>query len=161
MSSKQMHGLWLVAVLVVAAPLAAQLPSRSMATPTIGTRVGLPLTGYQGGGRDPFASLVDTSPTKAKQEPERRAPGLAGMAAADVVLRGIIAGAAAKIALLEGTGGQTYLAREGDRLHDATVLTIEADGLVLRVAATGTSVVRDVRKSLRPSGGTDPGRTES
>ena len=32
-------------------------------------------------------------------------------------------------------------------------LMIDADGLVLRIAATGTSVVRDVRKSLRPSGG--------
>lgn len=138
--------LWLCGVLS-AAPAAAQ------ETMTVGTRVGLPDTDYRAlGRRDPFAPLV-TPPSAAAPAatPARRLPGLAGMAAADVVLKGIISSGATRLALLEGADGKTYLARPQDKLQDAVVRRIDMDAVVLLTTGAPQGGTREVRKALRPS----------
>jgi len=121
----------------------------------IGTRVGMPVSDYDGQSRrDPFAPLVSppTPQAAAGAATTRRAPGLAGMTAADVVLKGIISSGATRMALLEGPDGRTYLARAQDRLHDAVIRRIDADAVVLLTTATPRGGGREVRKPLRPLG---------
>lgn len=119
----------------------------------IGTRVGVPESGYQGlTRRDPFAPLVaPPSATTTAAPAARRAPGLAGMAAADVVLKGIISSGATRLALLEGSDGKTYLARAQDKLQDAIVRRIDADAVVLLTNTAPRGGSREVRKPLRPT----------
>lgn len=137
-------------VLVLGAvPASAQEPI------PIGTKVGVPESGYKGQGRrDPFAPLVTSAPPAAAvaADTARRASGLAGLAVADAVLKGIITSGQTRIALLEAPDGKTYLARPQDRLHDAVVGRIDEDAVVL---LTGTSARggREVRKALRPNVG--------
>lgn len=121
----------------------------------IGTRVGLVPSGYEGQTRrDPFLPLVapPTAPVATDAAPARRAPGLAGMTADDVVLKGIIASGATRMALLEGSDGKTYLAKAQDRLQDAVIRRIEVDAVVLLTNATPRAGGREVRKPLRPVG---------
>jgi hypothetical protein len=138
-----------VVLLCLSVPLTAQ------ETIKIGTRVGMPVTGYEGlSRRDPFAPLVTppTTQVAATAATPRRVPGLAGMAAADVVLKGIVASGATRLALLEGPDGKTYLARAQDRLLDAVIRRIDADAVVLLTNATAKVGGRELRKPLRPVG---------
>lgn len=142
---------WAVAVLlagqawpVVAAPQ----------TVALGTRVGTPASDYRGlGRRDPFAPLVEATPAAPKPGAPavRRAPGLAGMSVADVVLKGIIASGPTRLALLEGPDGKSYLARAQDRLQDGLVRSIEADAVVLVITGPARGGSREIRKALRPA----------
>lgn len=127
--------------------------SGTQETVKIGTRVGVPDTGYQGfGRRDPFAPLVaPPSAATTTPAPARRAPGLAGMAAADVVLKGIISSGSTRLALLEGSDGKTYLARAQDKLQDAVVRRIDADAVVLLTNTAPRGGSRELRKPLRPT----------
>jgi Tfp pilus assembly protein PilP len=132
-----------------------QVDTETQSTVTIGTRVGLPPTGYQAvGRRDPFAPLV-APPTTAPPPavPVRRGPGLAGQAFADVELKGIISSGKTRLALLEGADGKTYLARVQDRLHDAVVRRIDSDAVVLLTTSPQEGGGREVRKPLRPASG--------
>jgi Tfp pilus assembly protein PilP len=135
--------------------LCLSVPATAQETLKIGTRVGMPLSGYEGQARrDPFAPLVapPSAPVAGNAAPTRRAPGLAGMTADDVVLKGIISSGATRMALLEGTDGKTYLAKAQDRLQDAVIRRIEVDAVVLVTNATKNAGGREVRKALRPSG---------
>ena len=74
------------------------------------------------------------------------------MAVADIAVKGIIQNGAATLAVLEGPGGKSFVAHNKDRLQDATVKAIDADGVVFVervVDAVGAVRMRDVRKSLR------------
>ncbi len=127
---------------------------QTQGTLTIGTRVGMPLSGYQASGRDPFTPLVappSTSPAAAQVA--NRPAGLPGLAVADVELKGIIASGTMRLALLAGPDGKTYLARVQDRLHDAVVRRIETDAVVLLTSAGPQTASREVRKLLRPMTG--------
>lgn len=101
--------------------------------------------------RDPFVPVVKASPPPVAPVPAPapvtapRAAGLAGVSAADVVLTGVLGSGSARIALLEVSGGKTYLARIGDRLHDSVVWRIDPHEVVL-VAGEGA---HEVRTSLR------------
>jgi Tfp pilus assembly protein PilP len=84
--------------------------------------------------------------------PVRPVLGLAGVALADVAVKGIIHNGVTMVAVLEGPGGKSFVAHGKDRLQDATVKTIDADGVVFVervVDAVGAVRTRDVRKSLR------------
>lgn len=136
--------------------LCLSVPVTAQETMKIGTRVGLVPSGYEGQSRrDPFTPLVapPTAPVApAGGAPARRAPGLAGMTADDVVLKGIISSGATRLALLEGTDGKTYLAKAQDRLQDAVIRRIDVDAVVLLTNATQRAGGREVRKPLRPAG---------
>jgi Tfp pilus assembly protein PilP len=123
----------------------------------IGTRVGVAdVSGYDSGGRrDPFASLiVDRPATAAAATPARRAQGLAGLAMADVSVKGIITNGQKWIAIIAAPDGTTYMARPNDRLHDAVVRRIDRDAVIFFAQVedvTGAVRSREVRKELRPS----------
>lgn len=134
--------------------LCLSVPVTAQETLKIGTRVGVPPSGYEGQARrDPFQPLVapPAPQVAAAGPPARRAPGLAGMTADDVVVKGIISSGATRMALIEGTDGKTYLAKAQDRLQDAVIRRIDADAVVLQTNATQKASSREVRKALRPS----------
>ncbi len=142
-------------VVVLGAVLLGAVPASAQEPIPIGTKVGVPESGYRmQGRRDPFAPLVTSAPPAATTAAAsaRRAPGLAGLAAADAVLKGIITSGQTRIALLEAPDGKTYLARAQDRLHDAVVRRIDEDAVVLLTGGSARGG-REVRKELRPSAG--------
>jgi type IV pilus assembly protein PilO len=102
--------------------------------------------------RDPFVSLI--TPQRAAA-PAALAPpraGLAGLALADVSVKGIVQNGSVTLAVLEGPGGKSFVARSRDRLQDAIVKHIDIDGVLFAqqvVDAVGEPGTRDVRKSLR------------
>lgn len=136
--------LCLAVVWLMGVPLAAQ-------SPTAGARG----AAYDvAGRRDPFVSLVAPSATtRASAVAQvRRGPGLAGVAIADVVVKGVIRSGATMIALLAVPDGRTFMAHRQDRLADGVVSRIDADGVVFseRTAdAAGVARACDVRKPLR------------
>jgi len=71
---------------------------------------------------------------------------------ADVAVKGIIHNGTTSIAVLEGPGGRSFIARSKDHLQDAVVKSVDADGVIFVeqvVDAIGTVRSRDVRKPLR------------
>lgn len=135
----------LVLLTVAAAPAAAQppqAPDRHAAYDASGRR-------------DPFVSLVTprASPrTTGDAPPLRRGPGLAGVAIAEVVVKGVIRSGSTMIALLAAPDGRTFMAHRQDRLADGVVSRIDADGVVFSERTDGTAGAartRDVRKPLR------------
>jgi Tfp pilus assembly protein PilP len=111
-----------------------------------------PPTYNEGGRRDPFVTLMIAKKSGAAATAARPIVGLAGVALADVAVKGVIHNGATMVAVLEGPGGKSFVARSKDRLQDATVKAIDADGVVFIervVDALGAVRTRDVRKSLR------------
>jgi Tfp pilus assembly protein PilP len=146
-------------VVWVAAALAACAGAVSAQTPVGDRPNGTTASGYNAGGRrDPFVSLIaikkePTPASTSEQAPRVAGAGLAGLAVTDVVVKGILRSGPVLLAILEGPGGKTYIARRQDRLQDGTVKSIEADAVVFaeQVAdAHGATRARDVRKSLHP-----------
>ena len=133
----------------VAAPAMAQIP--------IGTKVGEPLTpsGYDSGGRrDPFASLiVPKRPTPGQVIGGRPAIGLASFSVADVTVTGIVAKGEVRMAILQGADKQSYVAKVRDRIMDAQIKSIDAQGVVFVELTELGSAARpqEIRKTLRPA----------
>lgn len=132
-----------------AAPAPAVIP--------VGTRVGVPDSGYSDGGRrDPFMSLVQTkrttSPEPSLATARKPKAGLAGIALADVVVRGITKTGTTMLAILAGPNNQSYIAHPKDRLADGYVESIDAAGVVLADDVTPGGRSTRIRKALRPAG---------
>jgi hypothetical protein len=147
-----------VVLLAAALPAGAQttanptLPALDPAI-TVGMRVGLPLSGYEDGGRrDPFASLIMPKRTASPTSDGRPRTGLAAVALADVTVRGIVRHGERSLAILETAGKQSFVARPKDRLLDASIQAIEADGVVFVESSTGPGTPNRVRKALRSAG---------
>jgi Tfp pilus assembly protein PilP len=151
----------------VAGPAAAQSPAtQAAAAPApivpsvassipVGSRVGLLSSTYEDGGRrDPFSSLVVTRRVSAASRGAvagQRVP-LADVALADVEVRGIVRSGATMLAILEGPNKQSFVTRVKDRLVDASVVSIDANGVVFNEQVDGNGTTSQVRKSLRPAG---------
>ena len=69
----------------------------------------------------------------------------------DVTIRGVIRAGTTMMAILEGPNKQSFTIRPKDRLFDATVVAVDADGVVFSQQAEGLGASQ-VRKSLRPAG---------
>ena len=154
----------------LATPLAAQAPQAPQpATPApavppaptvipVGSRVGFtPITGYDDGGRrDPFSSLI--VPKRASMSSRDVGPntrpraGLASVALADVNVRGIVKSGSTMLAILEGPNKQSFVTRVKDHLADATVLSVDTDGVVFAEDADPGMAPSKIRKTLRPAG---------
>jgi hypothetical protein len=104
------------------------------------------------GRRDPFVSLVRRGSEIGAVAGERP-PGLAGMTAAEIVLKGTFRGqSGAWVAMVQGTDNKTYMVAAGDRLLDGTVRTITADTMVILQRVNdplSLDTTREVRKVLR------------
>jgi hypothetical protein len=81
------------------------------------------------GRRDPFVSLalgVNVLP------PDVRPPGLAGMLIQEVSLRGIVKTVDGYIAMIQGTDNKSYFAKDGERLYDGNIQSIDDARVVFR-----------------------------
>lgn len=134
---------------VMAQEVAAE-PNPAPMPISVGMRVGdLPSNYDDGGRRDPFGSLVLPKRVAASGTGARLRPGLANMALADVAVRGIIRNGAVMFAILEVPGKQSYIARVKDKLLDATIQSIDANGVVFLETDGSGSPAAKVRKELR------------
>lgn len=104
------------------------------------------------GRRDPFVSLLGRGSAAGPAAPAQRPPGLAGLTAAEVSLRGVVASRGGYVAILQGADGKAYIVRPGDKLLDGAIRTITADAIVIRQQVNDPLSLqkeRDVRKVLR------------
>jgi hypothetical protein len=103
-----------------------------------------------GGRRDPFVSLLKRGTDLLSSS--RRPEGVQGIAASELVLKGIVTSRGEFLALIQGTDGRSHVVRANDRLFDATVKAITADSLiVVQEVNDPLSLNRqqEIRKSLR------------
>ena len=96
-------------------------------------------------------SLLGTGPDRGTPT-TKRGDGVAGMALAEISVRGVLQSRGTLIAMVQGPDNRTYLVRQGDRLADGTVQSITAEGLVVMQEVNDPlSLVKQriVRKPLR------------
>lgn len=102
------------------------------------------------GRRDPFVSLalgVNVLP------PDVRPPGLAGMLIQEVSLRGIVKTQDGYIAMIQGTDNKSYFARQGERLYDGNIQSIDDGKVVFRQEINDPLRIekfQQVEKNLHP-----------
>jgi hypothetical protein len=90
-----------------------------------------------GGRRDPFTNLLGVG--SGPRVPLMRGEGKAGLAVAELSVRGVMQNRGGFIAMVQGPDGKTFLLRSGDKLADGTVRAVNAEGIV---------VVQDVNDPL-------------
>jgi hypothetical protein len=121
----------------------------------VGTKVGVPRPVESGsydslGRRDPFVSLI--APKKGPSDTTPRASrGLGSFMLADVVVTGISRKGTEGMAILQGVDRQSYVARVNDKIADAIIKRIDAQGVVfLELPRPGdTQRPQETRKPLR------------
>ena len=106
------------------------------------------------GRRDPFMSLLRRGTTNQRGGVGGpRPPGLAGLGAGEVTLRGTVQSRdGGFVAILQGADQKTYIVRAGDKLLDGTIRTItQNDMVILQQVNDPLSLEkqREVRKVLR------------
>jgi type IV pilus assembly protein PilP len=104
------------------------------------------------GRRDPFVSLLRRAAETPRGPAGARAPGLAGLGAGEVSLKGTMQARDGYIAMLLGPDNKTYIVRPGDRLLDGAIRAITADSLVILQQVNdplAPQKQREVRKMLR------------
>ena len=136
-----------------AAPPTGQKPA-SAAKPPAGVAAPAPAQdGYSyraEGRRDPFVSLLNRG---SDPRAARKAEGLAGLLAADAVLKGILQSRGMYLAIVQGPNEKRQLiVRPNDRFADGVVKAITADSmLILQEVNDPLSLTkqREIRKTLR------------
>jgi Tfp pilus assembly protein PilP len=83
------------------------------------------------GRRDPFVSLVRRGTETQTPAAGARGPGLAGLEAAEVTLRGTLQSRDGFVGILQGADNRTYIVRVGDKLADGAIRAITANSLVI------------------------------
>lgn len=146
----------LIVVAGMSTPAIAQIPVGTRvgeAEVPVGTRVGEMPSGYDSGARrDPFMSLVASRrPMPGQTTGIRTGTGLTSFAVADVTVTGIVRKGDAMMAILQGADRQSYVAKVRDRLMDATIKSIDAQGVVFVEVGDPASGIRpqEIRKVLR------------
>lgn len=105
-----------------------------------------------GGRRDPFVSLMRRGADARRDVPGGRPSGLAGLAASDLALKGIVTSGSSYVAVAQGADNKTYILHVGDRLLDGTVRAINADSIAILQKVNdplSTQKEHEVRKVLR------------
>jgi hypothetical protein len=101
------------------------------------------------GRRDPFVSLLN----RGIDPRQSRAEGIAGLLAADVVLKGVLQNRGTFLAIVQGPDGKRqYIVHTNDRFADGVVKAISADTmLILQEVNDPLSLTkqREIRKTLR------------
>ncbi len=103
------------------------------------------------GRRDPFISLLRRG-TEVATVAGVKAPGIKGLGAGEVTLRGTMASQGGFVAIVQGSDSKTYIVRPGERLADGTIRSITADALVILQQVNDPLSLekqREVRKVLR------------
>jgi Tfp pilus assembly protein PilP len=151
----------LLAAVIVLTPcvLAAQTPGQAPATETpAGAAVeateapaALGFTYSPEGRRDPFVSLMRRGVEPAAPTASRTL-GLAGMAADDVSLRGVLISRDEFLGIVHGSDNKTYIVRAGQKLLDGTIRAIDKDAMVIMQRVTDPLALdkqRELRKAIR------------
>jgi Tfp pilus assembly protein PilP len=157
----------LAAVLLLLGPLVAPpaVDAQAPATgPGVGAAAAAPVlpgpdiyTYDPSGRRDPFVSLVARGADSPADE-SARGEGLAGIAVAELSVRGLLQSRGGYVAIVQGADTKTHVVRPGDRLLDGVVRSVTAQGLViLQQVNDPLSLVKqkEIRKGLR---GSDEGK---
>jgi len=134
------------------APAAEAPPAPSASLPKISPIEPQGYTYTPGGRRDPFVSLLRRGADPSVSAAGSRPPGLPGLAAAEVSLRGTIAARDGYVGILQGVDNKTYIVRAGDKLRDGMIRTITADAMVILQRVNDPRSLqkeREVRKVLR------------
>lgn len=142
------------AVLATATSATAQTVRLAAATPDVTPPAAAATPGdgyiYQvDGRRDPFLSLLHTG---TDPHPTVKREGLASFTLSEISVRGILQSRTALVAMVQGPDNKTYLIHQGDKLADAVVKNVTAEGLVVMQDVTdplSTQKQREVRKVLR------------
>ena|SRR5688572_21828145 len=131
------------------APGAAIAPAAPAAPGTSPAPVAEPYSYNTEGRRDPFVSLLSRG---MESSAGAKAPGLSGIATADLVLRGVLQSRGAYVAIVRSPDGRTFRAHANDRLLDGVIRSVTAQGIVIMQEVNDPlSLVkqREVRKGLR------------
>ena len=122
----------------------------------VGTRVGDPRPVEAGsydslGRRDPFVSLITPRRSSTEGGAPRASHGLGSFMLADVVVTGIARKGDTRMAILQGPDKASYVAKVNDKIADAIIKRIDAQGVVfLEVSRPGdTNRPQETRKALR------------
>jgi hypothetical protein len=107
--------------------------------------------------RDPFLNPTFTKKGSKPNEDEEESrgappPGIGGTLIAQAALQGISIRENGKVAIVRGSDTRAYFLREGDRLFDGYLKTIEADSITLvreTKMKSGKVITQDVTKRLR------------
>jgi Tfp pilus assembly protein PilP len=133
-------------------PAAATQPTPSAATPSAPPALEPRGFTYSSEGRrDPFVSLLQRGSAVETSAPVR-VPGLAGLGAAEVTLKGTVASQGGYVAILRGVDAKTYIVRAGEKLSDGTVRAITPDTVVILQQVSdplAADTQREVRNTLR------------
>ena len=132
------------------APAAPQQSPPAPKTPAAVSAAAIDAYSYRAEGRrDPFVSLLNRGSDPA----QRKAEGLAGMLAGDVVLKGILQSRGMYLAIVQGPNEKRQLiVRPNDRFADGVVKAITVDSmLILQEVNDPLSLTkqREIRKTLR------------
>ena len=103
------------------------------------------------GRRDPFTSLVG-GPGTDSGIGTRRGEGVAGIAVADLTVRGVMQSRIGMTAMIQGPDKKTYVVHVGDKLADGVIKAVTLQGLVIvQEVNDPLSLVkqREVTKRLR------------
>jgi Tfp pilus assembly protein PilP len=109
----------------------APAPNGAPAAATPQTPQPEPYTYNPDGRRDPFTSLIGTGGSETRSTTGRRDDGPAGMAVADVSVRGVLQSRGALVAMIQGPDNKTYIVHQGDKLLDGVIKTITPQGLII------------------------------
>jgi Tfp pilus assembly protein PilP len=82
------------------------------------------------GRRDPFVSLLGAGLDQ-RLGASGRAEGVAGMAVAEISVRGTLQSRGTVIAMVQGPDNRTYIVHQGDKLLDGRVQSVTPEGLVI------------------------------
>lgn len=102
------------------------------------------------GRRDPFLNLLNAG--SEARPTGRSGEGPAGLAVADISVRGVMQSRGTLVAMVMGPDKKTYVVHQGDKFLDGTIKSITPQGLVvLQEVNDPLSLVkqREVRKLLR------------
>jgi len=135
-----------------AAPAVQPVQKPPAAKPGAGQAGGAPEDSYSyraEGRRDPFVSLLN----RGMDPRQRKAEGVTGLLAGDVVLRGVLQNRGTYLAIVQGPDGKRqYIVHPNDRFADGVVKAITADSmLILQEVNDPLSLTkqREIRKTLR------------
>ena len=84
-----------------------------------------------GNRRDPFVSLMRRGADTQSKTVGVRPPGLGGLTAGEITLKGILASRGGYVGIVLGADNKTYIIHPGEALLDGTIRTITSDAMVI------------------------------
>ncbi len=132
------------------------VPAVAGAQIAVGTKVGLPAAPTTGsyeslGRRDPFMTLIEKKGPANPNAVPRSSKGLQSFLLTDVHVTGVTRKGSEWMAILQGPDKQSYVAKIKDRIADAVIRRIDAQGVVfVDIQGPGSGArVQETRKPLR------------